>query len=268
MQIFIQLVQLFLIYAFLGWCCEVVFAASTYGKFVNRGFLNGPYCPIYGLGVLAVLFMLKPVSNSLGLLFIGAVIVTSALEWLTGFLSYKLLHVRLWDYTDQPFNIGGHICLRFSLLWGISCILIVRVIHPIIYNMVVHIPHMIGLIVTAILMVLFIADTVITMIGALKLPRRLKAIDELEDAIREVSDKLGLGLSELTWNVKEHGEKSRTAIETNYAEELQRLKEKQQKLLSQQNRIHNRLIQAYPALLRGEKRGIFEKIRNFSRKKD
>ena len=83
---------IFFIYAFLGWCTEVSFAALKTGHFVNRGFLNGPVCPIYGFGVVIVLRFLEPLKGSFPLLFLGAVVLTSALEWLTGLGLEKLFH--------------------------------------------------------------------------------------------------------------------------------------------------------------------------------
>ena len=105
-----RLLWIFFIYAFLGWCTEVSYAALVTGTFVNRGFLNGPVCPIYGFGVVIVLTCLTPLAGSLPLLFLGSVVLTSALEWLTGFALEKLFHQRWWDYSDEPFNLSGYIC--------------------------------------------------------------------------------------------------------------------------------------------------------------
>ena len=110
----------FLIYSCTGWCLEVIFAAATTGQLVNRGFLNGPVCPIYGFGMVIVLFTLTPLQDSVLLLYIGGVILPSALELVGGWALYKLYHTRWWDYSDFPFNIGGYICLQFSLLWGVN----------------------------------------------------------------------------------------------------------------------------------------------------
>lgn len=81
-----------LIYSFLGWCAEVAFAAVRHGRFVNRGFLNGPVCPIYGYGVLCVLLILEPVKSNLVLLFFGSMFFTSAIEFLVGFIMEQLFH--------------------------------------------------------------------------------------------------------------------------------------------------------------------------------
>ena len=99
-------VWLFFIYAFLGWCTEVSYAALVTGKFVNRGFLNGPVCPVYGFGAVIILAALTPLADNLLLLFLGSMALASALEWLTGFALEKLFHQRWWDYSDQPFNLS------------------------------------------------------------------------------------------------------------------------------------------------------------------
>lgn len=117
-----QILAFFLIYSCLGWCLEVIYAAVSTGQLVNRGFLNGPVCPIYGFGMIIVLFTLSPLVDNLLLLYIGGVILPSVLELAGGWALYKLYHTRWWDYSDFPFNIGGYICLEFSLLWGVGTV--------------------------------------------------------------------------------------------------------------------------------------------------
>ena len=117
----------FLIYSCIGWCLEVIYAAATTGQLVNRGFLNGPVCPIYGFGMIIVLFALTPLQHSILLLYIGGVILPSALELVGGWALYKLYHTRWWDYSDFPFNIGGYICLEFCLLWGVGTLVVMRI---------------------------------------------------------------------------------------------------------------------------------------------
>ena len=115
-----QLLWYFFIYAVLGWCVEVIFCTATTGQWVNRGFLNGPLCPIYGFGMVIVLLCLIPLQGSLPLLFLGSFLLTSALELVTGFVLKKAFHTTWWDYSDQPFNLGGYVCLGFSLAWGLG----------------------------------------------------------------------------------------------------------------------------------------------------
>ena len=136
----------FFLYAFFGWCCEVCFAAAKDGVFVNRGFLNGPVCPIYGVGVTLVVLCLTPVRDNVLYLFIGSVLLTSALEWVTGFVLERVFHQKWWDYSDMPGNLNGYICPLFSLLWGLACLLVMRVFHPMIAKLVGWIPHTLGIV--------------------------------------------------------------------------------------------------------------------------
>ena len=141
-----QILAYFLVYSCLGWCLEVVYAAATTGQIVNRGFLNGPVCPIYGFGMVIVLFDLTPFARSTLALYIGGVILPSALELVGGWALYKLYHTRWWDYSDKPFNIGGYICLEFSLLWGVGTLVMMKAIHPTIAGLVELVPPFIGFI--------------------------------------------------------------------------------------------------------------------------
>lgn len=135
-----QILWYFYIYGFLGWCSEVAFAAIAHGKFVNRGFVNGPICSIYGFGVMSVLLVLGPLKSSLWLLFGGSVLFTSAIEYLTGWVLEKVFHDKWWDYSKRPLNIKGYVCLEFSVLWGIACVFVVDVFQPLVAKVVDLIP--------------------------------------------------------------------------------------------------------------------------------
>ena len=156
----------FLIYSCIGWCLEVIFAAATTGQLVNRGFLNGPVCPIYGFGMVIVLFALTPLQGSVLLLYIGGVILPSALELVGGWALYKLYHTRWWDYSDFPFNIGGYICLEFCLLWGVGTLVVMRIVHPVVAGLVDMIPPFVGFVVMCVLYAVYAADVVVTAFAA------------------------------------------------------------------------------------------------------
>ena len=98
-------------------------------KFVYRGFLVGPYCPIYGFGVLSVLYFVEPFENNLLVLYVGSAVLVTILEYVTSYGLEKLFHASWWDYHDVPFNLNGRVALPVSLL-GIGCVLIVKVIQP------------------------------------------------------------------------------------------------------------------------------------------
>ena len=183
-----HILAFFLIYSCLGWCVEVVYAAATTGQLVNRGFLNGPVCPIYGFGMILVLFFLTPLEDNLLLLYLGGVILPSALELVGGWALYKLYRTRWWDYTDRPFNIGGYVCLEFSLMWGVGAMVMVKVIHPTIAALVNIIPPLVGFVLMCLLYAVYAADVVATAIAASDLARELDALEKVADSMHAVSD--------------------------------------------------------------------------------
>lgn len=250
----------FVIYAFIGWCAEVVYAVATIGKFVNRGFLNGPICPIYGFGIIMVVLCLTPIQGNLFLLFLGSVLLTSFLEWITGFVLEKVFHNKWWDYSDKPFNIRGYVCLAFSIMWGLSCIFIIRVIHPMISLMVFSIPSFLGNILLAILLLLFAVDTIVTIVSVLDLNKRLDKIEKIAANIRNLSDEMGVNLSKTTLAVIEENEKLKDMFEERmpYLEELMN---KQKELILGKYFAHNRLIKAFPTLKSKKFSNAIEKLR-------
>ena len=196
---------IFFIYAFLGWCTEVSYAALVTGKFVNRGFLNGPVCPVYGFGVVIVLAGLSPLEDNLLLLFLGSLVLTSALEWLTGFVLEKLFHQRWWDYSDQPFNLSGYVCLRFSVAWGFACLFVVKLLHPTVLLFIRLIPRPLGLALLVLLGGVMAVDLTATVSSIVKLNRRLEQIDELAARIKEASNEFGENLAERVLDAAERG---------------------------------------------------------------
>lgn len=117
----------FLIFSFLGWCAEVAFYFFKTGRFVNRGLAKGPFCPIYGVGISLSYFLLRGVS-SFPILVLFSMAITTAVELLVGFITDKILGVRLWDYSSEKGNILGYVCPRFSVIWGFASALAVRLI--------------------------------------------------------------------------------------------------------------------------------------------
>lgn len=191
MENMVNTVFYFFIYAFLGWCLEVTYVAVETGKYVNRGFLSGPICPVYGVGIVFVLKLLEPFGGNLFLMFMGSVIVTSAVEFVTGFLLEKAFHQRWWDYSNKPFNIRGYVCLSFSLAWGIACLIVVDRIHPIIISFVDLLPSKIKWILMPIFAAAFAIDLAAAVKSALNLNKELEIIDELSSKIKEASDDIG-----------------------------------------------------------------------------
>lgn len=193
---FYEVIWIFMIYAFLGWCTEVAYAALELKQFVNRGFLNGPVCPIYGFGVLVVLVILTPLKKNFLLLFLGSVILTSVIEFITGFLLEKIFHNQWWDYSDENFNICGYVCLKFSILWGIGCTLVMDVVHPTIDKFIRFMPKILGTILLVLFCITFAVDIIITVCAILKFNERLKLIDEAAEKLKVVSNEIGENIYE------------------------------------------------------------------------
>ena len=257
-----QAVWIFIIYAFLGWCSEVAFAAVNKGKFVNRGFLNGPVCPIYGVGMLIVVLCLWNLRDRPLLLFLGSALLTTALEFVTGFVLERFFHDKWWDYSDMPFNIKGYVCLKFTILWGLAASFIIGAIHRFIYMLIEKTPFVLGVILLAVFSAAFIADFTVTLTALVKLPKKLKAMAEAERALRAVSDKIGENISDTTIAAKEKGE----ALAEENKPRLEELKaeyenkKKEFSAMLERNFVQRRIFKAFPNLKNGRYKAIFDRI--------
>ena len=187
----------FLIFAFLGWCTEVCYAAYKRGEFVNRGFLNGPVCPIYGFGVAGVRFVVSLISND-AILVLTCFLLPSVLELVTGFVLEKVFHNKWWDYSNERWNLGGYICAKFSLIWGLVCIAVVKIIFPLIDSLISILPETVTVIVACVLLGVMLVDFIGTIFTVIKMNTRLKAIDALNLKIHSASDKIGKGVADGT----------------------------------------------------------------------
>lgn len=257
-----QALWIFIIYAFLGWCSEVAFAAVNKGKFVNRGFLNGPVCPIYGVGMLIVVLCLWSLRDRPLLLFLGSALLTTALEFVTGFVLERFFHDKWWDYSDMPFNIKGYVCLKFTVLWGLAASFIIGAVHRFVYMLIVKTPFVLGVILLAVFSAAFIADFIVTLTALVKLPKKLKAMAEAERALRAVSDKIGENISDTTIAAKEKG----TALAEENKPRLDELKaeyeKKKKELLAMLDRnfVHRRIFKAFPNLKNGRYKAVFDRM--------
>lgn len=111
---------------------------------MNRGFLNGPFLPIYGFGAIAILWATLPVRNSIALIYLFGMLSATILEYVTGAAMERLFRVRYWDYSKHKFNLNGHICLGVSLGWGLFAVFLVKGIHLPIESLILQIPPLLG----------------------------------------------------------------------------------------------------------------------------
>lgn len=264
-----QAVWIFLVYAFLGWCAEVAFAAVHHGKFVNRGFLNGPVCPIYGVGMLVVVTLLWGLRHNLILLFLGSAGLTTTLEYATGWILERFFHDKWWDYSDKPFNVKGYICLEFTILWGLAAAFVVGAVHPFVFMIINKTPALLGVILMAVLLAVFVTDLVITVTELVKLPKKMVAMLEAERALKAISDKIGENISGTAIAAKEKGdelaEESKPRLEELKAEYEQKAAEYKRRF---ENRgfVHKRIFKAFPNLKSGRYKVIFERFADFKEK--
>lgn len=257
---FYYFVLYFFIYGTLGWCTEVAFAAVKERRFVNRGFLNGPICPIYGVGVSVVVHFLQPLSEQLILLYIGSTILVTLLEGITGYVLEKLFHHKWWDYSDMPWNIGGYVCLVFSLMWGVACVFIVKVIHPLIHGVLQLLPVAAGIVLMVICGVGMCSDLVVTVNRILKLNRQLDAMEKIAAELRSLSDKLGENIYENVMDTMEIREKVDQAVEEQRAR-MSELKGRYRELAERNVKGGRRLLKAFPKLESKKHKEILEEIR-------
>ena len=286
-QTIYEVLWIFIVYAVIGWCSEVAYAALDTGKFVNRGFLNGPYCPIYGFGISLVIVVLTPLKENLLILYIGSVILTSVIEYITGYLLEKVFHNK-WDYSDKPYNIKGYICLKFSLFWGFACTFIVLILHPIIYGIIKIVPFLIGVIILTVVLVFFAIDCGITVATIMKFNERLKRMNEIAQRIHHLSDEVGENIYENVTEALEKKEKFeeeheeqivkiaekkeniRLGAEVRKIEgrmEIERLKEQYRNMLEEKINGHNRLMKAFPKMTSDNHNETLQRLKTYIEKR-
>lgn len=245
----------FFVYGFLGWCTEVIFAAFKQHRFVNRGFLNGPICPIYGVGVTLVIACLEAFQSNLLLLYISSVILVTVLEGVTGWAMDKLFHNKWWDYSKLPFNIGGYVCLLFSLIWGVACVFIVYFVHPLIHQVLSLIPHTAGIALIAILGIALLSDIIVTTSAIVKFNQYLERLKHITDELHAISNQIGVELYQNVMHVLDMQESSRQKLDDvklEVSEEIRmqivELKTRAQNLGEKVPKPARRLLKAFPKL--------------------
>jgi len=153
---------LFMAYSIFGWIIEVIGKLITKGRFINRGFLIGPYCPIYGSGALLMTFLLNRYVNDKLVLFILAIVVCSILEYVTSYVMEKIFHIRWWDYSNYRFNINGRICLATMIPFGVLGVIGLCYINPFLLNIFDKVPENLLSICVITLSILYIIDNILS----------------------------------------------------------------------------------------------------------
>lgn len=215
-----QWALLFYFYCLCGWIWESCYVSARQRQWVNRGFLHGPMLPIYGSGAIIILFATLPVADDLRLVYILGLLAATALEYVVGAAMEALFKVRYWDYSKQPCNLHGHICLTSSIAWGFFSILLVRFIHPPIDRLLHRLPALLVHPLATAVTVIFVIDTVQSVRAAIDLREVLTRLTEENEELRRLAEKA-------------------EAVQTRTAEELAAFREK--------TSLDKYLLQAYLA---------------------
>lgn len=225
----------FIIYSFFGWVLEVLFHIYTQKKFVNRGFLYGPLCPIYGSTAIFLIIFLVPFSSNLLYLFIGGAIVASVIEFITGYLMEMFFNTKWWDYSDEKFNVKGYICIRFSIIWGIISIVFIRFINPHVSKITYWIIDHSGEVLYTVLLAILIVDVTLTINSLISFRKLFIELQEIIVEIRNNMDKLL--------------EKAITSeARINIQQRIGYLEEARERLIRRVSLRHRILLNAYPRI--------------------
>ena len=154
---FLKIFLLFWFCSFLGWVVEVIAFIYSDKKIINRGFLIGPYCPIYGSGAM-IMLLISPYKNHLFVCFILALVLCSTLEYIASYIMERLFEIRWWDYSDDAFNINGRICLRNAIAFGALGVIFTRFIYPLYTKLISYLSDQAIIIISIIVFILTIID--------------------------------------------------------------------------------------------------------------
>ena len=188
---------LFMIYSFIGWIVECIYNYFNTGKLTNRGFLIGPWIPIYGTGSLLIIFFLTKYVGHPITLFVMACVICSILEYFTSLIMELIFKNRWWDYSHKKFNLNGRICLETTIPFGLSGLGVCYLIQPTLLHLIHLISFKIIMIVSIILFIIFMIDLCISfdiIINLKNISKNIKvdSTDQITKNIREILSKRGI----------------------------------------------------------------------------
>ena len=257
---------LFILFSFLGWLMETTLLSIQTKKWVNRGFMVGPFCPIYGVGVSAVYLFLSPFSQNIFILFVAGVLFTSVLEYFTSWLMELLFHARWWDYSHHKINLNGRISLSISLCWGMLSVIVVRYILPVISDFMTNLwDEQTSERIIAVYAIYFVLDFCFSAYNAFGLSKVLKDLSQIR---RELQKTLAnIKLDDILGGVKDKRDEWNKRIEniTNafiknnvpqsvqdavggLHSKLKDLGETYNSRMQKNNYFHKRLLKAFPKM--------------------
>lgn len=236
----INILAYFLIYSFIGWILESVLKTILEKKFVNSGFLYGPFCPIYGIGAIIMYLGLGEFKEFPILVFILGFLILSIWEYIVGWGLEKVFNTKYWDYSQNKFNIKGRVCLLNSLIWGILGIIFTYIVHPFIESKIAQIPEGIILYILIVVYTYLIIDATISIIKIRNITIKVEKIREIGETIKEKLEKLE--------ELKKIGEGAKQSNLESLQTIINDLKLKQKKLRLKLYKHVYRLKRAFPTM--------------------
>ena len=206
----LQWAWFFMFYCIFGWCFESTYCSLKSMRLMNRGFCHGPWLPIYGAGGTLFLIFAWPYRANLITTFLMGMLVGTTLELITGPLMYHIFHMKWWDYSQNPLNFRGYICLGASLGWGAMALFFVHFLHPRVAELTVDWTPIGYIVVVTMLYTLFVEDVIFSVLGALDIRKRLETLAANSEEIQQ----LKLSISE----AREHLEELQEAARANASE--------------------------------------------------
>ncbi len=191
MNEFFKLFLSFYIYSFIGWVIETIYVSLKQNKIANRGFLIGPYCPIYGVSAILMVSFLGKYKHDVLTLFIWGALIASILEYFTSLILEKLFKIRWWDYSNYRFNIDGRVCLNNSVIFGLLCVILVNYMNPVIETFINKIPTTLFDIASPIIMITFTVDCILSFITIFKIKKVVSFNQNIrKDYTSEITEKV------------------------------------------------------------------------------
>lgn len=229
----IQWLFFFYFYCFCGWCFESTYVSVKERKLTNRGFMRGPFLPIYGSGAIMMLVVSMPFQDNVFFTYLAGCVGATVLEYVTGVTMEALFKVRYWDYSNKKFNFQGHICLGSTLAWGLLTIVMTEFVHVPVERMVLSIPPQVLTVVTLVLTAGIFADFALSFKAAIDLRNVLVKMEQAKEELAHIQKRLDVIIA-LT---KEELGSRREALDENVKEELVELKAKYKVLSEARSRI-------------------------------
>lgn len=185
-----QWLLFFFFYCFFGWCFESAYVSGKQGRFVNRGFMNGPLLPIYGSGAVMMLVVSSPFRDNMVATYFAGVAGATVLEFVTGTVMEALFHVRYWDYSNQRFQYKGHICLSSSIAWGFLTLLLTRVLHKPVEQFICGFSERTAVIAASVIGTIALIDFVLSFRAAFELRNLLSKLERARQEVEKAKEEL------------------------------------------------------------------------------